>query len=354
MNAMTRREALLRLAGACVSVTLGAAAAEPRRNSLGIVAYALLIHEKQNWAGRHTGLTPALAFLEECHRFGAGGIQYPLRAKDAPEVAELRRRSEQYAMHVEAILDPPRDVADLGRFERDVRLAKDAGANLARAVIMPGRRYEQFKTLDEFHEFEKRGLKSLQLAEPVLSRHRFRLAVENHKDQLVPEKLALLRTLSSEWIGLCVDVANNLALMEDPLEIVRAFAPFAFTVHIKDIVAKEYPDGWLLTDVAMGDGFLPLKQMVELLRTAKPDVRFNLETITRDPIKLPVRADAFWATLPGDRAPRLARVSAIMKPRPGIGFPGDVSTLGAEQQLALERRHVERSLTYAREELHLG
>ena len=132
-----------------------------------------------------------------------------------------------------------------------VRLAKEAGATLARTVLMPGRRYEQFKTLAEFRESEKRALKSLQLAEPVVARNRFRLAVENHKDQLIPEKLETLKRVGSEWIGLCVDVANNFALMEDPLDTMRAFAPFALTVHIKDMVAQVYPDGWLLADVAL-------------------------------------------------------------------------------------------------------
>jgi 3-oxoisoapionate decarboxylase len=349
---MTRRQALLTMAGGCGSLLLGAAA-EPKRSKLGIVIYALGIHEQNHWDGRHTGLAPALAFLEECHRLGAGGIQCPLRLPDAPQVAELRRRTEKYEMHFETILEPPRDEADVVRFESDVRLAKAAGASIARTVIMPGRRYERFKTLDEFHEFEKRGLKSLQLSEPVLSRHRFRLAVENHKDQRVPEKLALLKNLSSEWIGLCVDVANNFALMEDPLESIRAFAPFAFTVHIKDMVAKEYADGWLLADVALGDGFLDLTAMVSVLRAANPAVRFNLETITREAIKWPARTDAFWSTIPGPRTAALERAVAIMKAKPGAGFPENPANLPVPQQLDMERRQLERSLAFARNRLDI-
>jgi 3-oxoisoapionate decarboxylase len=350
---LTRRQALFTLAGGCGGVLLGGSASEPKRCRLGIVTYALGIHEQNHYSGRHTGLSPALAFLEECHRLGAGGMQYPLRAQDAPQVAELRRRTEKYEMHFEAILDPPRDDADVPRFDNDVRLAKAAGATIARTVIMPGRRYERFKTLGEFHEFEARGLKSLQWSAPVLSRHQFRLAVENHKDQLVPEKLALLKKLGSEWIGLCVDVANNFALMEDPLECLRAFAPFAFTVHLKDMAAKACADGWLLADVALGDGFLELPAMVSILRAANPKVTFNLETITREAIKWPVRTDAFWATIPGPRPAAIERAAAIIKARPGVVFPENPANLPLPQQLDMERRHVERSLAFARDRLNI-
>lgn len=353
MKRLTRREVLLTLAGTGLAFPFSRAAEPIRRSRLGVVTYALGIHEKQRWAGRHAGLPPLVAFLEECHQLGAGGIQCPMGQIDAGHATELRRRAERYGMHVEAILDPPRHSADVARFERDVKTAREAGAGVGRTVIIPGRRYERFQTFEEFREFEARGLKSLQLAEPTLARQRFQLAVENHKDQLIAEKLATLRRLSSEWIGLCVDVANNFALLEDPVETVRAFAPWAFTVHIKDMVVQEYADGWLIADVALGDGILPLEKMTTILRAAKPDVRFNLESITRDPIQLPVRTDAFWTTLPGERTTRLTRAAAIVNARPGVAFPGEVSTLPAEQQLELERRHVERSLAYARDHLDL-
>ena len=253
MKPIHRRAALRSIAGACSvvlcgGVTDGWAASPPPRSQLGIVIYALGIHQRANWSGRHQGLAPAVAFLEECHELGAGGIQCSFDAQDAAQVRDLRQRAERYDMHVEAILEPPRDDADMARFENDVKVAKEAGASVARTVIIPGRRYERFKSLVEFRDYEQRGLQSLQRAQPVLARHRFRLAVENHKDQRIPEKLAVLKSLSSEWIGLCVDVGNNLALLENPLDTVRALAPWAFTVHLKDAAVRECDDGFLLAD----------------------------------------------------------------------------------------------------------
>ncbi|MBI2927829.1 MAG: sugar phosphate isomerase/epimerase [Verrucomicrobia bacterium] len=358
MKPMNRRDALATMAGGGGAMLLGGVAralgqSAPNRSRLGIVIYALGIHQRNQWAGRHAGLTPAPALLEECRLLGAGGIQCPLGLTDSAAASALRRRAESYSMYVEASLDSPRDEADVTRFEKDVQLAKAAGVSVGRTVIMPGRRYEQFKSLDEFRQSEARALKSLQLAEPVLARHRFRLAVENHKDQRIAEKLALLKRLGSEFIGLCVDVGNNLALMEDPLEVARAFAPWAFTVHIKDHAVREYAEGFLLADVALGDGFLDLPAIVKVLREANRNIRFNFETITRDALQVPVWTDGFWATLSDTPAPELARTWQLVKAKSSPKPLVTVSTLPEAEQLALERRHVERSLVYAREKLEL-
>jgi len=318
---------------------------------MGLVLYALGQHLRQRWEGRHGGLCLPVALLEESRLLGAGGIQCPLNAIDAAQAGELRRRAERYEMHVEAILDPPRDKTDLERFEGQVRIAKEGGARLARTVIIPGRRYERFKTLDEFRDFERRGLRTLQLAEPVLARRRFRLAVENHKDQRTWEKLATLERIGSEYVGLCVDVGNNFPLMEDPLETARAFAPWALTVHIKDQALRSRDDGFWLADVPLGEGFLDLPAIVKCLREKKPDLKFNFESITRDAIPVPILTEGFWATLKDTPARELARTLGVLKTRAHPGAFVRVSGLSPPQQLALERQNILRSLRYAGERL---
>ena len=41
--------------------------------------------------------------------------------------------------------------------------------------------------------------------------------------------------LGSEHVGVCLDTGNNVALLEDPMEVVETLAPLAFTTHIKDM-----------------------------------------------------------------------------------------------------------------------
>ena len=324
-----------------------------RRIGLGIVTYALGIHLRNQWAGRYAGLSPALAFFEECRRLGAGGMQFDLRAADGLHVPELRRRLETEGMFFEGILSPPRTEEDLSRFEHDLRLAQQAGAALARTVIMPGRRYEEFKSIEAFRRAEAAGVRSLELAEPVLARHRFRLAVENHKDHRVAERLRLFEHLGSEWIGACVDVGNNIALLEDPVQTVRALAPWALTVHLKDHGLRPYDEGFQLADAALGEGHLDLAGMVRILRQVKPAIRFSLEVITRDALEVPVLTPEYWATfaeVPArDLAMTVAAVKAHAAPAP---FPV-LSREPPEAQLKAELQNVEVSLAYARDKLGL-
>jgi 3-oxoisoapionate decarboxylase len=356
MKSFSRREALWTLAGASSVLVLDRATARPAadnwlRAPMGIVTYALGIHQKNQWAGRHEGLAPALALLEESRRLGAEGIQVDLGPKDAPEAAELRLRAERYQMYVEASFAPPYTEAELERFENNILVAKAAGANLARTVILPGRRYEQFKTLAEFRQHEQRGQLALERAAPILARHGFRLAVENHKDQRIAEKLDTIKHVGSEFIGLCVDLGNNFTLLEDPLATVRAFAPYAFTVHFKDQALQENQNGFWFADAALGEGFLDLPLLARVLRQANPAVRFNLEVITRDPLNVPVLTDDYWVTLSDTPATELARTLKVVKTR---AYPKPftaISRLSPRQQMALELRNVQRSLTFARQHL---
>jgi sugar phosphate isomerase/epimerase len=354
---ITRRQMLLATAGGALPFLAGcripAENRAHRQTTMGIVTYCFNINRKHDWAGRYAGMAPGLAFLEECHRLGAGGIQFPFGAEDVSSLPEIRRRAEEYGMRVEGIVDVPLNATTVESFEQKVIWARQAGATFARSTILPGRRYEEFKTLEEFRSAETRAIRNLQTVEPVLARQRFRLALENHKDQLVPEKTAMLQKLGSEYIGICVDVGNNIALAEEAMSVVRALAPYAFTVHLKDQVATSCPDGYLLWDAAMGDGFLKLPAMVQVLRAARREVTFNLEVITRDPLKIPVHTEAYWATLPVDRAAAFKWIQPMVRNSPRPSNTAPLASLSMEQQMALEVHNCQTSLVYAREHLRL-
>ena len=79
------------------------------------------------------------------------------------------------------------------------------------------------------------------------------------------------------------------------------------------MAVAEYDEGFLLAEVPLGEGFLDLPKMIALLREARPDIRFNLEMITRDPLRIPCLTDQYWATsanVPGRVSPALWRWSA--------------------------------------------
>lgn len=295
----------------------------------------------------------ALEFLRYARQLGAGGVQASIGAKDAAFAGQLRAEAENAGMYFEAQAGLPRRDSDVMQFETDVRLAKEAGAGVMRTALLSGRRYETFDSAEAFQAFREQSWQSLTLAEPILKRHRLRLAVENHKDWLVSELLEWLRKISSEWIGVCVDFGNSIALLENAMEVIEACAPFAATTHIKDMAVQEYEEGFLLSEVPLGEGFLDLPKMIEVLLKANPKIQFNLEMITRDPLRIPCLTPKFWVTMPGAPAQRLALALANVRHHAAKERLPHTTGLSAPVQMKLEDDNVRKSLAYARSRLSL-
>ena len=77
-----------------------------------------------------------------------------------------------------------------------------------------------------------------------------------------------------------------------------------------DEAVQEYEEGFLLAEVPLGEGFLDLAKISrKCCPGAQPKVQFNLEMMTRDPLKIPCLTKKYRATLgdiPGQRLPDLA------------------------------------------------
>jgi sugar phosphate isomerase/epimerase len=369
---LTRREMLTRCAGAvpaiaslAASEAAGSAGFSPCQaparvetrttnpgTHLGIVSDSFA-NRRAAERGRPGGFTDPRVFLDHCHALGAGGIQLDLGARDRSYCAALRAKVEEYQMYLEGSIRLPRDRADAERFALEVDTAREAGAAVLRTVMLSGRRYETFASGEAFHAWGEHAQKSLAMAEPIVARAGVRLAIENHKDWRTDELLAILKRLDSRHVGVCVDTGNSIALLEDPYAVVEAYAPWVYSTHLKDMAVREYQDGFLLAEVPLGQGFLDLLRIVATLRRAQRSIHFNLEMITRDPLKVPCLTPKYWATsadLPGKYlAQTLAMVRKHASPRPLAGTSG----LGQQEKLDVEQKNVEACLAFAREHLDL-
>lgn len=352
---MRRRDMLSFLAaGAALAVgsrVFGAAMPTVKKAGLGLVIYTLALRRKAMQAEMpKRDLFEPFAYLDYCHRLGAAGVQLPLGVRDADYARKFGQQAQQREMYIEGIVSLPRSDADVERFEAEVRTAGQMGALALRTALLSGRRYEQFRTLKEYLAAAEQGRQALLRAVPILERYRIRLAIENHKDQRMEEQVALLRAVGSPYVGACVDLGNNFALLEDPLSVVEALAPWAYSVHIKDQAVQEYADGFLFADVPLGEGFLDVKKMVAILRRAQPDVRLSLETLTRDPLQVPVLTDKYWATFSGVPGSDLARTLRTVRARHATQLP-QIGRLTLEEQVACESAGIAQSFQYAREVL---
>jgi len=322
---------------------LGAAGVSQAR--LGICSFSCHQHWKAAGA-QHEGVkfSDAPGFYRYARELGADGVQTGLRSTDVEFAKAMRALVEKDGGYYEADMRLPKTDADRDAFETEVRLAREAGALVARAVFTGGRRYEIFRTLEEFRRFQAESEHSLALAEPVLRKHRLRMAIENHKDHTGDELVALLRKTGSEWIGALVDTGNNLALLEEPQRVVETLAPFAMSVHLKDMALQPHPDGFLLSEVPFGTGFLDLPKMVATLRKANPKIAFNVEMATRDPLLVPCRDEKFWSTFGGRRAALLDAALARVAQNPPKDAPPKVSGEPLAAVLAAEESNNRRCL----------
>ena len=327
----------------------------PKKSSMGLVLYCCGIRrshlKKQDPA---FDLYQPLNFLKHCRDLGAGGAQLRLGPHDDSEKArEIRRFAEENDLYFEAIVSAPKKPQDKERFQSELSMAKFCGALAARTTVIPGRRYEFFSTREMFEEYDKLARKSAEMMAKFADDFRIPVAIENHKDHRDDERVALFKAISSEYVGACVDTGNSFALLEDPISTIEKLAPWAHSVHLKDQALRPYEDGFLLGDIPLGQGGLDLKRMVEILKKTRPNIRFTLELITRDPLKVPVLTDKYWATFPDLHASELARTMRYVRDHQTDNLQY-ISKMSPEGKLKQEDVNVRQSLNYARDSLGLN
>ncbi len=298
----------------------------------------------------------AFDMIEHCRDIGLGGVQMNPPSIDPEEIKKFRQRLENYEMHL--VCDPrlPRQESDLPAFESQVKSYKEAGAATFHAA-MTGRRYEDFNRLEPFKQMFEQCQRQVELAEPVLRKYKIKLGIENHKGWRSGEQVAWLKRLGSEWVGVCFDFGNNISLCEDPMDAARNLIPYVCFAHIKDMAVEEYDDGFLLSEVPLGEGILDLKQMVQMLRAVDRNIIIDLEMITRDPLKITVFTDKYWATFDDSYSPLpgrdVAKVLALVKKnKPKSPLPR-TSGLEREQLVKLEDEYNLKCITFARQNLNL-
>lgn len=340
-----------------MALSAGARAATPRgRFGLAYTSFVIrMLRGRDVLRGGDASGLPALPFVELCQSFGASGCQMDLAQLGAAEpslLAAVRAAVERRGLFLELSV-PAKSLEDEEAFARVAAVSRALGVTLWRVALVYGRRYEDFARMEDWRAFGSRWRAALPRAATWLEREGLQAGIENHKDFLAPEMAEIFRAIGSPHLGACVDFGNNLSLLEDPMTTVEMLAPYAVTTHLKDMAVRPCEGGFELSEVPLGTGILPLARMVETLRRARPDVRFCLEMITRDPLKVPYLDEAYWGTY-DSRDP--ARVAAFQK-----GVLGTASTaplpritgLTPEAMLAAEDQNVRACVAYAKGSLGL-
>jgi sugar phosphate isomerase/epimerase len=299
----------------------------------------------------------AMAIIEHCHKLGLTGAESFLTSTDPEVVKAIRQKVEAYNMLIVLNTRLPKEESDVSSFDAAVAACKEAGA-IALHAAMSQRRYEEFDSLEEFKANFAQCQRTIALAEPVLRKHKMRLAIENHKGWRASEQAAWMKRLGSEWVGVCFDFGNNISLCELPQETFELLSPYAIFCHLKDMGVEEYQDGFLLSEVPLGEGVINLKRRVDILRAKDPNMLFCLEMITRDPLKIPVFTDKYWATFsdPSTEIPGrdVAMTWGLVHRNPPKEPLPQISKLSAAAQLQAEDQYNQRCIDYARTSLNFS
>ena len=321
------------------------------------VPMGIVVHSYQSrWQSKvqsqkYPGFTNAIDLIAHCHEIGAGGVQVTVKGWTEDFAKKVRDKREKLGLYLEGSIEVPGKPEDVALFEKAVLNAKEAGAVILRTVTSAGRRYEVFHSSQEVDEFKKKAFASLQLAEPVLRKHKVKLAVENHKDWRADELASALQRLNTEWIGVTLDFGNSIALMEDPMKVVETLVPFTFSTHVKDIGLEEYADGFMMSEVPLGKGFLDIPKIVALCRQHNAGIRFNLEMITRDPLRIPCLGNDYWASFEGIAGLELARTLRMVKQNKYQSHLPTVSQVSEEERLAVEEKNILECLRFSKDRL---
>ncbi|MDX2033276.1 MAG: TIM barrel protein [Blastocatellia bacterium] len=285
-----------------------------------------------------------MAFLEKCAALGAGGIQAAING----DPVRVRARAEELGMYLEGMVGIPRN-GDMTALDRGLADAKAAGVKVVRAAMLSGRRYETFASLADWKKWVDEAHAALRLAMPIIEKHKVVVALENHKDWTLEDFLLLLKTWSSEYLQVCLDFGNNISLLDDPMAVIEGLAPYAQSTHIKDMAVQPYQDGFLLSEVPLGDGLLDLPKIVSVILKANPKARFSLEMITRDPLKVPCMTPKYWEVFPDRNGRYLAQTLRLLRDHSSRTPLPTVSQLSPEQRAKVEEENVKACIRYVNE-----
>jgi sugar phosphate isomerase/epimerase len=290
-----------------------------------------------------------LEFLTHCHDLGADGIQAAIKGN--PD--KIRSQAEHWGMYIEAMVPMPK-AGDTAEFEQALKTAQQAGAVALRSACLDTRRYETFKTLDEWKAHVQESVKSIEAALPLVDRYKIPLGIENHKDWTTEELASLMKKYSTEYLGVCLDFGNNISLLDyDPMSTIEQLAPYAVCTHVKDMMVEAAENGFLLAEVVLGTGYIDLPRALSFVRRGRPNANYSLEMITRDPLTVPCLEDSYWATFPERSGLYLARTLRFMQKHQPFGALDTLSQVPRIQQAQVENQNVAACLQYARRSLGL-
>lgn len=239
----------------------------------------------------------AFALADLAVREGLSGIETPLHRMlpDLSRTTVLRLRDTLRDAGLSLTVDAP--VVEERLLRELIPLASLAGARVVRAMlstILEGARASAPDGWEAYLAGMRRRIAALV---PLLEAHDLVLAVENHQDATSAELVELCAACGPR-VGVTLDVANPLAVGEEPLAFARAVGPLVRNVHLKDYRVALTPSGYRLVRCALGEGVIPIPGLLAELKGCAPEASLHIELAALYARHIRILEPEWWAGYP--------------------------------------------------------
>ena len=223
------------------------------------------------------GKMDVFSFIEKTVELGLDGVElniipdlnlHPefgvLDGDNKAYLHKVRETIERYNLYCE--IDTR--FCDLEHLQPALMIANELGADVVRTYVSNG------KFNPERMQLAPANLKEVV---PLLKKYRIKLALENHEHETSAEIINIIETVNSIWVGAHCDVGNSMMAWEDPVEAVRALAPYTFSTHFKDHIVVMHDDTPVVCGVPVGQGSVDVDKCFQILLNHSPITRINIE-----------------------------------------------------------------------------
>ncbi len=112
------------------------------------------------------------------------------------------------------------------------------------------------------------------------------------------DDLLMLCEAGGNHVGITFDVANPLAVEEEPMQFARKIGPWIRNVHLKDYWVYATPSGYRLVRSPLGQGIVPFPELLPFIRSVAPDTLHQIELAALYARHIRLFEDDWWHEYP--------------------------------------------------------
>jgi sugar phosphate isomerase/epimerase len=229
------------------------------------------------------GLQPPAAEVSSPVRLGLAS--YTFRNFSRAQLIDFMKQLNVFALNAKDVkdhlpADPPGEAAALADYAA-------AGIKLHAAGVISLAKDEDADIRGKFEYSKRAGIPVIVAGDPTAQtlpriekfakEYDIRIAIHNHgpEDKLWPSPVTILKAVKDmdPRIGCCIDVGHTVRAGTDVVQAIQEAGPRLFNVHMKDLTNFQDKE----SQVAVGDGSMPVRRIFEALIAMKYDGFVDLE-----------------------------------------------------------------------------